>query len=565
MKFNNIIMFVIILLLGLSSVYFFRDQEEVLYDSILENNEAQSLLSDYGITLDLPKEWAGYTVFLSLPEKDSPNHQLMEKLDENYFLLNVRHPNWQKGYQDISLACFRTDQWNENASEATGDNVYLLPTIISFSEKYVFSLDPYYYNQANEGYDAIINTLINMTYYPRNRAMYDEMDIVSIASVNTMYKKDTNALSVKWNHILRDDIKTTGAYFLEVKSGDVWQEKANYAHGDIYVITRDDDDITQYAIDSLEIGEYRLGIEYELMSFIGLALNDTYTYRVYTNITVGETDILKENTEDTLEGVGLETEYEVYTEGVTEIRAKWYNLLDDEMMYGEYFSLQKKVNDTWENIYLPNKEDIAFISIGYSLMAQTEKWQNFNISIYSKGLEKGEYRLSTRLSRMTLNGVDFGAGNYPDYQIFSYFTVGDHLKERQMTNLHSAYYIYKNAQYNFVMYLPKDWEGLTLIEKEPSHESPLNDLLVKLDSDYSILRLRHPDLSENYQDIVLTVIQREQWNANANSSTNGNLELLPKKLFSNREYLFAFDPYHYNKKLEKYDEVMEVIENIKIY
>ncbi|MBJ2357215.1 hypothetical protein JF818_12400 [Sphaerochaeta sp. S2] len=115
------------------------------------------------------------------------------------------------------------------------------------------------------------------------------------------------------------------------------------------------------------------------------------------------------------------------------------------------------------------------------------------------------------------------------------------------------------------MYLPKDWEGLTLIEEGQSKESPLNDLLIQLDSSYSILRLRHPDLSENYQDIVLTVIQREQWNANANFATNGNFDLLPKNLFSNWDYLFVFDPHHYNNRLEKYDEVIEMIENIEVY
>ncbi len=321
-----------------------------------------------------------------------------------------------------------------------------------------------------------------------------------------------------------------------------------------YTINRDDTWIN-YPITPLENGMYRIGTEFKRSTFYGLKLTSPL-YKTYDEFKVGNQETFR-NSDNSLEGVGLETEYEIYPETITEIKAKWYNTLNDEMMYGSYFSIEQLTDQGWQQIKSPNS-DIGFNCLGYPLYAFEEKWQSFNLSIYTDKLEIGQYRISTSLHRMTLDGYDFGAGNYPSYQFYSEFEVGDTPKERTLMNLHKDFYVYKNDDYNIVMYLPKDWEGVTMVKEKQALDSPIHDMLYALDSNYSIIRFQHP-VSNNNQDIVFTIISREKWNNNAHSATDNNLDLLPDNVFSNGTSLFIRDPYHYDKTLNKYDEVNLII------
>ncbi|TCT15607.1 hypothetical protein EDC18_103315 [Natranaerovirga pectinivora] len=126
-----------------------------------------------------------------------------------------------------------------------------------------------------------------------------------------------------------------------------------------------------------------------------------------------------------LEGVWIETEYEIYPTGTMSVKAKWFNTTDDEMMFGEPFTLEKKVNDDWEKVTKETVNMYFFHMIGYPLQSNQSRWHTYNLHFYTEGLTEGEYRINTDFSRMTLDGVDYGSGNYPRYPIYGYFSVRD--------------------------------------------------------------------------------------------------------------------------------------------
>jgi len=142
-------------------------------------------------------------------------------------------------------------------------------------------------------------------------------------------------------------------------------------------------------------------------------------------ITDSEEEIIC-NTDESkpLEGIEMITEFEVYTQDTKEVKAKWFSTLNDEIMYGNHFSLEKKVGDQWVIVRKETDVMIAFTDIGYILGHGDEQWQTFRTSVYTETLEIGQYRIATDFHRETLNGVDYGAGNYPRYPIYAYFEVG---------------------------------------------------------------------------------------------------------------------------------------------
>lgn len=518
-----------------------------------EGSGTNALLSKYGLILDLPKEWDGYTVSVGQCDPDSPKYEYFKSIDKNHFIVRISPLQKSETFQELILVGFRLDPWNDYGK----GNVDVLPPIVTFSDKFVYSIDPYYYDISKEGYNDVIDILMSLTYYEYNEGDYKTIDTVTVETEQIIYSGSTDVIRLKWRQIMQDDVYTNGRFVIEQYNGQSWQEVHSLYEEDlVYTIDRDSAWISYPTKGLLEKGMYRILIEFKRNTLYGLTLTSPL-YRSYDEFEVGDEEIYR-NSDVTLEGVGLETEYEIYPEGVIEIHAKWYNNLNDEFMYGAQFSVEEHLDNVWQKVKFPDS-DFTFHLVGYPLKVYDEKWQRFYLEIYTDGLKEGNYRIRTSLHRMTLDGKDFGAGNYPSYQIYSDFEVGSKPKERKMVNLHKNFYVYKNDTYNFMMYLPKDWEGLTVVKEEHAIESPIHNLLYALDSGYYLIRIRHPS-SDGYQDIVFSVISRERWNKNAPSATNDDLDLLPDNVFSNGVSLFIRDPYHYNKNLEKFDEVNEIID-----
>jgi hypothetical protein len=223
------------------------------------------------------------------------------------------------------------------------------------------------------------------------------------------------------------------------------------------------------------------------------------------------------------------------------------------MMYGNNFHLEKKVNDEW----IEFRDNIDFTLEGYILPPQSEVWKKYTVHIYDKDLELGEYRIATDFHRETLNGKDFGSGNYPNYNIYAYFKVGSVKIKRNMTSLKENVYTYYNDDYNFLIDFPEHWENIELLREEQYKDSPLHELLNKVDKGYYNIRLSHP--SRYYQDVVLTVVRKDLWNKNVSDVVDGDFDLLPEVVFSNWDYIFIYDPYNYDITKDGYDEVYKVI------
>lgn len=262
-----------------------------------------------------------------------------------------------------------------------------------------------------------------------------------------------------------------------------------------------------------------------------------------------------------LEGVWIETEYETYITGILDVRVKWFNIIGDEVMYGNYFVLEKKVNNNWKQVSKKTDINYSFTLEGYGLRPNKSRWHNYNLISYTDGLTPGEYRINTTFSRQSLDGIDYGAGNYPRYQVYGYFSVDTESKKRAITNLIDDSIEYKNNQYGFAVNLPKEWDGFQVIEEVQNSESVLHELFRELDEKYSILRIRHPKWTTDipYQDIVFVIFRTEEWNKNANLVTNGNLDKLPEVVLSNREFLLAVDPGYYNMEMKGYPNVLKVL------
>lgn len=270
-----------------------------------------------------------------------------------------------------------------------------------------------------------------------------------------------------------------------------------------------------------------------------------------------------ENCKEFLEGVWMETEYETYIEGTQDVKVKWYNIVDDTMSYGQFFVLEKKIDDQWMRITKESAIEYGFSAEAMNLQYNTSRWHTYNLIAYTDGLTQGNYRINTVFSRDTLKGLDYGSGNYPDYQVFGYFVVGKRSIERSMTSLMPSSFEYKNEQFGIAMTLTDDWEGFLILEEENDRIIRSDEIYQSLDENYSILRIRHPKWTDDkeYQDIVILIFNKGQWNGNAMVVTNGNLDLLPDNIMSNHKYVFAIVPQDYSGKRIGNEGVLKILED----
>ncbi len=207
---------------------------------------------------------------------------------------------------------------------------------------------------------------------------------------------------------------------------------------------------------------------------------------------------------EALEGVWIETEYETYEIGTKSLRVKWFNTLGDPMMYGAGFEIQKKVGNVWKQVSKVKAIEYAFNTIGYILNPSDARWQSYNLICYTDGLTTGEYRVSTTFSRQNLEGVDYGPGNYPNYQVYGTFSVKDLSVKRKLSILDHTKFEYLNELYGFSIMLPKAWEGFQLLIEQETGDDTFDTLSKKIDASYVVVKIRHPkwSIEEPYQDIA---------------------------------------------------------------
>jgi hypothetical protein len=265
---------------------------------------------------------------------------------------------------------------------------------------------------------------------------------------------------------------------------------------------------------------------------------------------------------DELEGVWIETEYESYESGITDVRVKWYNSLNDDMMFGEFYILEENVNGTWEKVSKETDINYGFNAIGYGLVSNDARWHTYHLLPYTDGLSSGEYRISATFMRTTLDGNDYSAGNYPNYQVYGHFSIGDKIIKRDLSLLDDTKIEYLNEEYHFGIYLPKEWEGLQVNTSKETGDKDLDVLFGRIDEEFIVMNIKHPNWTNEqpYQNISLVIFRTEQWNENVAKAVDDDFDLLPLHIpGGGNRFVIRTNPMAYNSSFKGYSEVVEII------
>lgn len=249
------------------------------------------------------------------------------------------------------------------------------------------------------------------------------------------------------------------------------------------------------------------------------------------------------------EDVWMETQYSVYPEGTMTIIVKWFNKSGSELTGGEYYTLEKLVNGVWRTVEKETDINYCFNSIGYILLSGGSYWQSYDLIPYTDWLNAGEYRISSYVI------VD-----YPNcIQCYGYFKVGKAAELRNVT-CGAGEYEYVNTEYGFVLSLTSDWDGCETEITSSTGDIELNELAKTIDQGWLVLRIRHPDWSEDtpYQDIIFACISLEKWNSGDGLN---NFEMLPQRISTN-SWVLMFAENTLNSSLNGYDTVVQALDSM---
>lgn len=273
--------------------------------------------------------------------------------------------------------------------------------------------------------------------------------------------------------------------------------------------------------------------------------------------------ILAEDEYSELEGVGIQSEYEVYLEGTENVRVRWSNTLSDMISYGEPFSLQKFVDGDWKHVEKNDGMDYGFNLPAYPLQTG-ERWQTYSLNMFTHYLTAGKYRIVSDFHCETLDGEDYGPGNYPRYYAITFFEVSDHSIKRDLNVFNQEGYYFTDDALGIAMLFDATWEDSEVAINDIDESNPNYDLFKTIDVNSYEFRISNMDDTLVSQDIVFVVIDHREWNSNVYECVNGDFDLLPERI-SSRKVILLWDEYYYDTSLDSYQELLELIENIELY
>ena len=98
-------------------------------------------------------------------------------------------------------------------------------------------------------------------------------------------------------------------------------------------------------------------------------------------------------THTTFDGMNVQIVNVIWNDEEIKFEVKWNNETSYDVVYGEYYKIEKETNGEWENCV--TLDNLAFTEIGYELSSKSSQKQTYNLTDMFDISENGKYRLIT--------------------------------------------------------------------------------------------------------------------------------------------------------------------------
>ncbi len=260
---------------------------------------------------------------------------------------------------------------------------------------------------------------------------------------------------------------------------------------------------------------------------------------------------------NTVSGVTMLSEFEVYQEGVQSIRKRISNNTDSIIGYGNPFQLHKLVNGSWRAAERNDGINRGFTLLGYSL-ENVELWKNYNVNMFTFFMSEGEYRIVSDFHYMN---EGYGRNNF-----VSYFEVGKTPVKRDLDVLNQDGYYFMDNDIGIAMLMESTWEDAIITKSEIDSNNPLYSVYYAIDEDAYEYRIENKHSELGFQDIVFIVNNPGTWNNSSVIATiiGGDWDIFPDRIRPARSILF-WDNYYYDEARYDYQYLLDLINSIESY
>lgn len=122
------------------------------------------------------------------------------------------------------------------------------------------------------------------------------------------------------------------------------------------------------------------------------------------------------------EGMNIQIVNVVWNDEETKLDVKWNNETSYNVVYGEYYKIEKEINGKWESCV--TLDNLAFNDIGYELRSKSSQKQTYNLTDMFDISENGKYRFTTDCS-VYENGRGAGSTECEMWGEFTVTRIGD--------------------------------------------------------------------------------------------------------------------------------------------
>ena len=150
------------------------------------------------------------------------------------------------------------------------------------------------------------------------------------------------------------------------------------------------------------------------------------------------------------EGMNIQIVNVVWNDEETKLDVKWNNETSYNVVYGEYYKIEKEINGKWENCV--TLDNLAFNDIGYELRSKSSQKQTYNLTDMFDISENGKYRFATDCS-VYENGRGAGSTECEMWVEFTVTRIGDASKDIKKSFIDfQTQYIRTNGYHDGVEY-----------------------------------------------------------------------------------------------------------------